>query len=83
MDPLPWVLPFVAPLGALPFDVARGPRFVASAAIVAVADRLSWPTSLSTARFGWLIAALTFFPVLLALEFGQIGPLVLAGFRYF
>lgn len=77
----PWVLPLVAPLGALPFDVARVMWLAGSLLAVGLAARQAWLAAGGEAgRFSPpLVAVAVFVPVLMALAIGQISPLILLG----
>jgi hypothetical protein len=81
----PWALPFVAPLGLMPFAVAHHVWLVVSIAIEAVCTLLLWDYFGGEHRQRWiaLVLVATFLPAATAEHMGQITPLILAGITGF
>ncbi len=84
----PWALPFVMPFGALDYGTGRLAWLLLHFALVLVCAGAAWRLLGGPHERRWLAwaLALTFFPTLIALRMGQLGPLMLAGlvgFLYF
>src|SRR5579884_2713722 len=77
----PWTLPFVMPLGLLDFGISRLIWLLLNLAVVLLCSALLWRLYGGSPRRQWvaLLAGLCFFPTLIVLRMGQIGPLVLLG----
>ncbi len=76
----PWILPFLMPLGAIPYPWARIVWFCLSLAGLVISVRVLWRTYGGEQDFEPLALALVlaFPPTLSALRVGQLGPLLLA-----
>jgi hypothetical protein len=77
----PWALPFVMPFGALDYGTARLAWLLLHLGLVLVSAGAAWRLLGGPPERRWLAwgLALVFFPTLIALRMGQIGPLMLAG----
>lgn len=77
----PWTLPFVLPLGFLPYDTARRLWLCLGLASVLFSTYCLWRSYSPSGQPGWLgwPVAATFSPVATVLAIGQIGPLILLG----
>jgi hypothetical protein len=74
----PWTLSFVTPLGLLPWRTAMMVWLVARLAMLIVSAWLLAQVYSRQPWFSWAII-LTWLPCLIALQFGQIPPLMLLG----
>ena len=84
----PWIVPLIAVLGLLPFDLAQKLWMGCCLISLLVAARWLWGLYRTDAQSPWAswVAAAFFLPVDVALAIGQISPLVLlgvAGFLHF
>jgi hypothetical protein len=81
----PWALPFVAPLGVMPFAVAHSVWLVLSIAIECGCALALWSYFGGERRQRWIALMLvaTFLPAGTAEHMGQITPLILAGITGF
>jgi hypothetical protein len=77
----PWVLPFVLPFGALPFELAQRLWLGLGMAAVLISIQFLWRLYASEKLHYWLVwlTGATFLPVATVLAVGQITPLVLLG----
>jgi hypothetical protein len=76
----PWILPLIAPFGALPFSMGTRLWLVIGLAITMISVHWLWDLygDGGSRWIGWLVAT-TFLPVAVVLAIGQIGPLILFG----
>jgi len=76
----PWILPLIAPFGAMPFSIGTRLWLVMGLAIMMISVHWLWELygEGGSRWIGWLVAA-TFLPVAVVLAIGQIGPLILFG----
>jgi Glycosyltransferase family 87 len=76
----PWILPLIAPFGAMPFSMGTRLWLVMGLAIMMISVHWLWELygEGGSRWIGWLVAA-TFLPVAVVLAIGQIGPLILFG----
>lgn len=76
----PWILPLIAPFGAMPFSRGTQLWLVMGLAIMMISVHWLWELygDGGSRWIGWLVAA-TFLPVAVVLAIGQIGPLILFG----
>ena len=81
----PWALPFVAMVGALPFQTARYVWLAASMVLETVSAVALWRYFGGEKKKQWMAIALvlTFLPAGAAEHMGQITPLILAGLTAF
>ena len=81
----PWVLPFFAPLGALPFWSAHYLAFTISLGIEILCSLALWDYFGGEKRQRWIgvLVLLTFLPAASAEQYGQITPLILGGLTIF
>lgn len=81
----PWVLPFIAPLGALPFNVAHCLWWALSMATEVVCALALWRYFGGDPGKRWMaiVLVLTFFPGGAAERMGQITPLMLGAVAAF
>ena len=77
----PWVMPFVAPFGALHLHTARGLLFLLAFVVVFGCADWLWRFYGGASNRAWVIWLLTFSfaPVIVSLSSGQFSPLVLLG----
>lgn len=77
----PWTLALVMPFGALPYITGRALWMLAGFAIIIVCADLCWRLYGGPERRCWVgwLCGIFFAPSLLALNMGQIGPLILLG----
>ena len=77
----PWTLPFVLPFAWLDYGTARLLWLLVHLGLVLVCADLAWRLYGGSPARRWLAwgLAFAFFPMLIALRMGQIGPLMLAG----
>ena len=75
----PVLLPFIAPLGLLPFPVAVGAAFLSALILLAGSTMLLVSRFEIRARRVALAYVLSFYPFALSVFYGQISPLLLLG----
>lgn len=84
----PWTLPLLLPFGLLEYSISRILWLWLSLGLVILCVDRAWRLYGGSTRQRWLarIVSFTFFPTLVALYLGQMGPFILAGvvgFLYF
>ncbi len=84
----PWTLSLLIPFGLLPYSLSRILWLWLSLGLLLVCVDLIWDLYGGSAQHRWLARAVsfTFFPTLVSLYLGQMGPFILAGvvgFVYF
>jgi hypothetical protein len=81
----PWVLPFFAPLGVLPFWPAHYLAFTISLGIEILCSLALWDYFGGEKRQRWIgvLVLLTFLPAASAEHYGQVTPLILGGLTIF
>lgn len=81
----PWVVPILAPFGALPYSTAHLIWFVLSFAIVISSSFYAWKLygGKSTRLWVMLLVIISFFPIIFSLFLGQATVFLLVGFAGF
>ncbi len=84
----PWSMPVAILAGIFPFDIGQMIWLLASIAIIVLCATILWQQYLGNQKSRWvaLLLVFTFTPLLFALLFGQVSPLMLLGvtaFLYF
>jgi hypothetical protein len=84
----PWIVPVIAPLGLLSFNLARQLWFGLGLIAIFLSGRWLWEIYGSEGESMWIpgLSMALFLPIAVALAMGQISPLVLlgiAGFLHF
>src|SRR5437764_1626290 len=84
----PWIVPIIAPLGFLSFEIAQRVWLVAGLLAILISAKWLWDLYGVEGQLGVVtgLAVATFAPIPVALAIGQVSPLVLlgiAGFLHF
>ena len=77
----PWTLALAMPLALFSYPISRLIWFILSIAMILMATNWAWTLLGGSNQKRWLasVIAFTFFPTILVLRIGQIGPVLLLG----
>ncbi len=81
----PWTLPVAILAGIFPFEMGEMIWLIASVAIIVLCASLLWQQYLGNHKSRWvaLLLAFTYTPLIFALLFGQVSPVMLLGLTAF